>query len=89
MCILPNAEETPMIYDEALTFFINIGKKLHLQISTITPGEDREFPVDLGLRSLLGLDDHYDKLFRDTLIQSESNTIYRLTDEFFCSYLFQ
>ena len=77
-----------MLYNDALTLFKNIGKKLHLQISTITPGEKQEFPVDLGLRSLLGLDDRYDKLFRDTLIQSESNTIYRLTDEFFCSYLF-
>lgn len=77
-----------MLHDTALTFFKNIGKKFHLQITTLTPGEDTEYRVDLGLRSFLGLEDRYDKLFRDTLIQAESRTIYRLTDEFFCSYLF-
>lgn len=77
-----------MLHDKTLTFLKNIGKKFHLQITTLTPGEDREQQVDLGLRSFLGLEDRYDNLFRDTLIQSESNTIYRLTDEFLCSYLF-
>ena len=77
-----------MNYDTALTFLKNIGRKLHLQITLLTPGEERDFPVDLGLRGFLGLDDRYDKLFRDTIIQLEDNILYRLTDEFFCSYLF-
>lgn len=72
----------------ALDFLIKIGKKFHLQVTTLTPGEDRETAVDLGLRSFLGLDDRYDKLFRDTITQAEGSTIYRLTDEFLCSYLF-
>ncbi|MBR3704686.1 MAG: helix-turn-helix transcriptional regulator [Oscillospiraceae bacterium] len=77
-----------MTYDAALTLLRNIGKKFHLQITTVTPGENREQPVDLGLRSFLGLDERYDQLFRDTLIQCADKTICRLTDEFFCSYLF-
>ncbi len=74
--------------ESALEFLINIGKKFHLQITTLTPGEERETAVDLGLRSFLGLDDRYDQLFRDTVTQAKGSTIYRLTDEFFCSYLF-
>ena len=77
-----------MIYDSALTLLRNIGKKFRLQISVVTPGEEHEQAVDLGLRSFLGLDERYDHLFRDTLIQCRDNTIYRLTDEFFCGYLF-
>ena len=77
-----------MYYESALTFLKNIGKKFHLQITSLTPGEEHKQQVDLGLRSFLGLEDRYDHLFRDTINQSDSNTIYRLTDEFFCSYLF-
>lgn len=77
-----------MTYASALELLINIGKKFHLQITTLTPGEDRKQTADLGLRAFLGLDDRYDQLFRDTVTQAKDNTIYRLTDEFFCSYLF-
>lgn len=77
-----------MVYDSALEFLYKIGKKLRLQITTVTPGQEREQAVDFGLRSFLELEERYDKLFRDTLIQGQENTIYRLTDEFLCSYLF-
>lgn len=77
-----------MTYRSALELLINIGKKFHLQITTLTPGEDRKQAADLGLRTFLGLDDRYDQLFRDTVTQAKDKTIYRLTDEFFCSYLF-
>ena len=77
-----------MTHGSALKLLENIGKKFHLQITTLTPGEERKTSVDLGLRAFLGLDDRYDQLFRDTVTQANSNTIYRLTDEFLCSYLF-
>ena len=76
-----------MKYEAALDFLRNIGKKFHLQIAIVTPGEEHAQPVDLGLRSFLGLEDRYDRLFRDSVAQLEGNTIYRMTDEFFCSYL--
>ena len=76
-----------MPYDTAFEFLRNIGKKFHLQITTVTPGEECTQSVDLGLRSFLGMEDRYDRLFRDFIAQLEDNTIYRLTDEFFCSYL--
>lgn len=77
-----------MNYDPAVTLLKKIGEKFHLQIITITPGEEYQQPADLGLRSFLGLDNRYDHLFRDKLIQCKGKTIYRLTDEFFCNYLF-
>ena len=77
-----------MSYDKILKFLENWGRKLHLQITTVTPGEETLQPVDLGLRSFLGLDEQYDELFRNTILRARGNTIYRLTDEFFCSYLY-
>lgn len=77
-----------MRYEAALSFLENIGKKFHLQILTVTPGEEREQSIDLGLRSFLGRPDHYDRLVSDMVLHSERNTIYRLTDEFFCCYLY-
>lgn len=77
-----------MVYDSALAFLHKIGKKLRIQITTVTPGQEREQTVDFGLRAFLGLEERYDSLFRDTMVHGQQNTIYRLTDEFRCSYLF-
>ena len=77
-----------MVYDSALAFLHKIGKKLRIQITTVTPGQEREQTVDFGLRAFLGLGERYDSLFRDALVHGQQNTIYRLTDEFRCSYLF-
>ena len=77
-----------MVYDSALEFLYKIGKKLRIQITTVTPGQEREQTVDFGLRAFLGLEERYDSLFRDTMVHGQQNTIYRLTDEFRCSYLF-
>lgn len=77
-----------MVYDSALAFLHKIGKKFRIQITTVTPGQEREQTVDFGLRAFLGLEERYDSLFRDALVRGQQNTIYRLTDEFMCSYLF-
>lgn len=77
-----------MEYAGALTFLRNIGRKFHLQITTVTPGETPEQPVDLGLRSFLGMEDRYDELMNELAVRAKDQTLYRLTDEFFCSYLF-
>ncbi len=77
-----------MRYGPALTFLENIGKKFHLQILTITPGEDPARPVDLGLRSFLGMEDLYDRLVGDMVLHCDERTIYRLTDEFYCCYIY-
>lgn len=77
-----------MEYSSALKFLQKIGKKFHLSIRTVTPGEIPDVPADLGLRSFLGMDERYDKLLSEMVIRPERNTIYRLTDEFFCTYLY-
>ena len=77
-----------MPYGPALSFLRNIGKKFHLQIITLTPGESDAPSVDLGLRSFLGMEDRYNHMVGDMVLRSEARTIYRLTDEFYCSYIY-
>lgn len=77
-----------MSYGPALEFLENIGKKLRLQILTLIPAQSGGTRVDFGLRDFLSLQDSYDQLFRDKLLQARTNTIYRLQDEFLCNYLY-
>ena len=77
-----------MPFRSSLDFLKNIGRKMHLQILTLHPASDSGTRVDFGLRDFLSLQDSYQRLFRDQLLQAQPNTIYRLTDEFLCSYLY-
>ncbi len=77
-----------MEHSAALTFLRNIGKKLRLQILTLSPGQTDETQIDFGLRSFLSLQERHDRLCRDRILRAQPNTIYRMTDEFFCSYIY-
>ncbi len=77
-----------MSHESALEFLKNIGKKLRLQIATLCPAQNDPTRLDFGLRDFLSLDERYDQLFRDQLLQTKPNTIYRLTDEFACNYIY-
>ena len=77
-----------MTQETSLDFLRNIGKKLRLQITTLVPAQGSSVRVDFGLRDFLSLQDSYDRLFRDKLLQAQPNTIYRMTDEYLCSYIY-
>lgn len=77
-----------MSHQSALVFLKNIGKKMRLPITVLTPAQNDTPSLDLGLRDFLSQQEQYDRLFRDRLLQTEPNTVYRLTDEFACSYLY-
>ena len=77
-----------MEYSSALDFLRNVGKKLHLQILTLSQGQSDAPRIDFGLRDFLSMQDRYDALLRDKIFRAHPNTIYRMTDEFLCSYLY-
>lgn len=78
----------PMTHEMNLTFLRNIGKKFHLQILTLSPGQLNASRIDFGLRDYLSLEDRYEQLFRDRMLSAQPNTIYRLQDEFLCNYIY-
>ena len=77
-----------MDHNSALVFLRNIGKKLRLQITTLFLGQIDAPRIDFGLRDFLSLQDRYDALLRDRMLRAHPNTIYRMTDEFLCSYIY-
>lgn len=77
-----------MDQNSALEFLRNIGKKLRLQITTLSLGQTDAPRIDFGLRDFLSLQERYDTLLRDRMLRAHPNTIYRMTDEFLCSYIY-
>lgn len=77
-----------MHYEAELIFFRKLLKNFHLN-SNILISSDREIPVfDAGLRSLIYSESDYSKLFHEKLADTKSNTVYRVSDEYLCSYIF-
>ena len=77
-----------MFHEMEFRFVQNIFSKLHLAIQPVTPSEQAEPPLDLGLRRFLGQAEAYHHLFEKIPFQLEGNTIYKITDSFRCNYLF-
>ena len=77
-----------MEYGSALDYLMNIGKKLRLQILTISREEANSHSIDFGLRDFLSLPDRYNALLHDRMLRALPNTIYRMTDEFLCNYIY-
>lgn len=77
-----------MLHQTEVNFLQNMLAKLHLAIHHLTPRQQAEPPLDLGLRRFLGQEDAYRRLFETMPFQLEDNTIYKITDSFQCNYLF-
>lgn len=77
-----------MFYEKELAFLINSLCKCRVQALLLRHGEYASSRTDAGLRHRLGLDNDYAKFFEKHLLQIQPNTIYKLSDAFFCHYLF-
>jgi len=75
-------------YEAELRFLEQILKKCRLQV--LHPADDApaDSRVDLGLRRLLGNEAGYREGTFSLLQRTQPKVIYRLRDEFLCSYLF-
>ena len=77
-----------MDHTAALDLLKNYGKKFRLQVLTISSTQSDSPRIDYGLRDFLSLHDRYDSLLHTKILRARPNTIYRMTDEFACSYIY-
>lgn len=69
-----------------LDLLINILKNFHINTNFITEGTENTARADLGLRGFLGMKGDYENLF--SIKNIENNTVYKITDTFYCCYIF-
>ena len=77
-----------MNYEKELDFFRKILENYRINSCIVTSGDTSYRMADRGLRDSLGLSEDYDQLFcthHETLTE---NTMFLLTDNFSCNYIF-
>jgi AraC-like DNA-binding protein len=77
-----------MWYQAELKFLESILKKLNLQSILLLKEKLPIDPLDLGIRKFLGLDTEYHRIFCELPFEASQNTIYKLTDNFLCNYMY-
>lgn len=76
-----------MYYESELNFFCRILKNFRIQ-TTIVRQDTEEIPsFDQGLRQMIYEAIDYKELFHSVSLRDTSNTIFRIQDEFLCSYI--
>lgn len=73
-------------FQAELDFLINILRNFHINTVFLTDGAESKVKADLGLRDFLGMKSDYENLF--SIKNIESNTVYKITDTFYCCYIF-
>lgn len=73
-------------FQTELSLLISILKNFHINTNVIAEGMENGTKADLGLRDFLGMKSDYESLF--SVKNTESNTVYKITDTFYCCYVF-
>lgn len=76
-----------MAYEAELNYLKKILMQFHLNMHLVNHPSHLDTQIDLGLRTFLGLEDDYEKSFRAFLHRAQPNTVYKIADDFFCSYV--
>ncbi len=77
-----------MFYDSELHFLQSVLKKCRVQTQVINVNEHPESNLDLGLRTLLQIDEAFEKPLIDVLGEVLPNTIHLLMDGYMCKYIY-
>lgn len=77
-----------LYYDKELEFFRNILKNFRIDTCIIPFGDKSFRRADKGFRDFLGLSDEYNRLFCVHHESLNERTIYKITDSFYCNYIF-
>ena len=77
-----------MFYDSELHFLQSVLKKCRVQTQIINANENPESNLDLGLRALLEIDNHFERPLVEVLGEISRNTIHLLTDGYMCKYIY-
>lgn len=75
-----------MSYQSELNFVKRILSHFRIKIHFITEDDKYVADIDMGLRKLLGMEDQYDLSQNFIKQKIKDNTIYKLTDIFYCNY---
>lgn len=75
-----------MFYEAELKFLIKLLKNFHIDVHTVYHGMNCDKKIDMGIRDMLGLEEDYRQLFTENRL--EHNTVYKITDSFYCCYIF-
>lgn len=77
-----------MYYDSELNFLRSVLKKMRVQSHILHPQHVLDESLDFGLRRFLDHDEEYVENFRKSMDFYEENTLYKVTDAYFCNYIF-
>ena len=77
-----------MPYENELNFFRKILNNYRIHSCLITKDDKNYRNADQGLRDFLGMQEDYDQLFCTPHETLKEKTIYKITDSFFCNYIF-
>lgn len=77
-----------MLYEKELEFFRKILNNYRIQSCLITQGDKSYRDIDRGIRDFLGMQEDYDQLFCTPHETIKEKTIYKITDSFYCNYIF-
>ena len=76
-----------MFYYAELEFLKKLLKNLNIEFNETVEGEPLPEKLDKGIREYLKLDENYGRLFADLHMKLAPNTIYKITDGFYCRYI--
>ena len=76
-----------MAYEAELNYLKKLLMQFHLNMHLVSDIDHMDDLIDLGLRTFLGLEDDYERSFHSFLHRAQPNTVYKISDDFFCSYV--
>lgn len=76
-----------MFYASELEFFRRILGNMHIDTCILTENQPLPEKIDRGLRNFLELDEDYRQMFSEPWKKLKPNTIYKITDSFYCCYV--
>lgn len=89
MCSLSKREGVwVMAYSAELDYLKRVLQKHRIQVLALYSEELCDRRIDFGLRESLGMEEEYDRMFRDNVRWCENRVLYKLTDAFRCGYMF-
>lgn len=77
-----------MLYKKELEFFKTILKNYRINSTIVLDGDKSFRGIDHGLRDFLDMQDDYDQFFCMSHESLEEKVIYKITDAFYCNYIF-
>lgn len=77
-----------MFESATLLFFRRVMEKMRIPTNIVHRQNISAQTIDLGLRNYLGREQDYEESIREALGFAQENTVYKITDPYFCSYVF-